>query len=253
MQGKILEGWKKMTFRTSCAVFCSALLLAVTGCTHLRPELQRHPTEAQLKKLPAGRYTGPIMAELPNYIEFTGQLAQWYQERADQLRETLAVASETTFFGAVFGVLGAAFGNADVAKGAAGVVGGTTLLSSRYQLSIQASNYERASTAMLCMRDRLADAQAFVARTGTDSTLKAVDPDVHARLPQHVRDQVLVVQNKLDKVQRDIVIAEPDVDKIKAALGLQNTVKGAMHATDEPQPDPINTLLANLSACSAAF
>lgn len=249
---KILKGWK-MNFRTSCAVACSALLLSISGCTHLRPELQRHPTEAQLKDLPAGRYTGPVMAELPAYIELTGQLSQWYQGRADQLRETLAIASETTFFGAVIGVLGAAFGSADIAKGSAGLVGGTTLLSSRYQANIQASNYDRASKAMLCMRDHLADAQAFVdTLSGTSSKLKEVNPTLHALLPQYVRDQVLVVQNKLDKVQRDIVIAEPDIDKIKAALNLPN-IKGTKYATDTQTSNPADTLLANLSTCSAQF
>lgn len=242
-----------MNFRTSCIIACSALLLVISGCTHLRPELQRPPTGAQLKDLPAGRYTGPVMAELPAYIEFTGQLSQWYQGRADQLRETLAIASETTFFGAVVGVLGAAFGSADVAKVAAGLVGGTTLLSSRYQLSIQASNYDRASKAMLCMRDRLADAQVFVvAQSGAGSKLKEVNPTVHALLPQYVRDQVLVVQNKLDKVQRDIVISEPDIEKIKAALGLPK-IKGTMEAMNEQTPTPVDTLLANLSTCSAQF
>ena len=80
-----------MTFRTSCAVFCSAPASGRDWLYAFPFKFGAADRSFQLKKLPARPLFRAFVAELPNLVAFAGQLAS--TRTADQLRETLAVAA----------------------------------------------------------------------------------------------------------------------------------------------------------------
>lgn len=228
-----------------------AAAIVVSGCVNLRPELQRGPTREDLAATRGAMYTGPVNGSIRDYYDYTDQLAAWHQARADQFHAAQALNSELAFVGAVVGVVGAATGHIQSAKNAAAAAGGATLISDRYQIAVQAINYERAAKAFLCMRDRLAAAEATSAKIATP--LATSHPEVDARLGMTMRDKVLEVLDKLAAEQRKVKIAEPDIEKIKAALGM-SADQGNINAFVRKMATPaIDELLKNIATCAAQF
>lgn len=223
----------------------TVLCVLATGCANLRPDIHHQPMKEELVAAGAAQYTGPDNGTLGAYYVYTDQLAAWHQGRADGLFAGNALLSELGFIGVVAGVAAAAAEHTTAARNAAIVAGGSTLIADRYSIKVQGANYEKAADAFICMRDKIGAAITEV--SGGDIRASSLD----VRLPNIVKDNVLAVLRKLRKAQRDIVIAAPDVQKIKEALGLKPA--GTVKAAGAAATPNIDELEKNLITCAATF
>lgn len=226
----------------------------ISGCFNLRPELVKPPTKEELEKAGSAMYTGPVNGSIAEYKTYTDHLAAWHQKKAQELYGAEALGSETSFLATVTSVVSAATGHLQAAKSAAVIAGGGALISDRYKITVQAGNYDKASKSFLCMRDRLAAADAV--QNLSSQTLRTTHPEVEIRLPDTMRAKVGEVLDRLATAQRQISIVTPDIENIKKALSQTPTtaavssfrVGGASLDTT-----PIDELLKNIAACAAQF
>ena len=138
-----------------------------------------------------------------------------YDDTAKSKRLSAQRSNETGFYSSIIGVLGGIGKSVETA--AVGAIGaaGAGLYGERYRLTVQASNYELAADAMLCMYNLLPNA--------TDEGLRAyrfISPDSPADLEIRniALEGLLSVRSKLGRLQAAFELGRPDPNKLKDAI-----------------------------------
>lgn len=129
-----------------------------------------------------------------------------YDAQYKSLIRTLNTSDAATVLGGVWGVAGALTGTKAWIYQGAGVAGGSALYTDHFQIKLQSENYYRAKKTMHCMYRAVAEMPD--GRELTDAGLRTVDIAI---------DDVI---SKLERVQREVVLAEPDLEKLKAAFSV---------------------------------
>ncbi|WP_367253341.1 hypothetical protein [Pseudomonas sp. stari2] len=134
-----------------------------------------------------------------------------YTVQYEGLVNTMNVGDGATVLGGLWGVAGALTGTKAWIYQGAGVAGVSSIYTDHYQIKVQSENYFKASEALKCMYGVVGEV-----------------PDGIELTPSGLRNVNIAlndVTSKLVRVQRDVVLAQPDLQKLKEALA--NTPKSA--------------------------
>lgn len=129
-----------------------------------------------------------------------------YDAQYKGLVKTLNTTDGATVLGGIWGVAGALTGTKAWIYQGAGIAGGSALYSDHYQIKLQSENYYRAKKAMHCMYCAVAGMPE--GRELSATGLRTVDIAIDD------------VNSKLERVQREVVLAEPDLEKLKKAFSV---------------------------------
>ena len=200
--------------RTLCVTACTA---AIVGCSTALPlPVAEFGDDAAFDRA-AGRFHA-----LKRFRDFKGAqqalhaYAVLYQDEADRKRLLSQKLNETSFYSALGGAIA---GIAKSPQGAlVGGVGsaGSGILSERYNLTVQATNYELAAEAMRCMdRETLPFTETGI--SGLTFTLGTRSVSADSELRDIAAQNFLLVHDRLRKLQANFVLATPDLNKLRQA------------------------------------
>jgi hypothetical protein len=163
-----------------------------------------------------------------------------YSNQYDALVNTMNTADGATVLGGIWGVAGALTGTKAWMYQGAGVAGVSALYTDHYQIKVQSENYYKASEAMRCMYNVV----------GAMPNGVELSPEGFRTVNIATND----VTSKLLRVQRDVVLAQPDLDRLKKALLLPTPTpvdKNAMKAFTEDKVD--DEVLPRIEKCVSEF
>ena len=229
--------------------FLPILIITMSGCAQYHPlPVDEKDIVSRLQK--DGESRGLLTAA--NQVDAIANLktySEWYFKKYADYKEHQFNWSDTSLG---FGIAGLAAG---IAKSPEGAAAGALLASTakmpgdRYQLTVQATNYEKASDTMSCMHDYLVPLQ---------SNLNTV-PSVH-----FINERIKETRLKLRKAQASINLVSPNLAELEKALRAVIEQKSNKDNTEEligtrgitqAQLEEETKLLAEkeLIACVAAF
>ncbi|MEP4098808.1 hypothetical protein [Paraglaciecola sp.] len=175
----------------------------LTGCSSMYPlPVDEKNITTELTKRKAN-YGLPVATNSTEVIKNLKDYSDWYFLKSNDLRERQFELSDTSLG---FGVAGLIAG---IAKSPEGAAAGALLASAsempndRYQLSVQAANYEKASDTMHCMYRYLVP---YKANTN-------VFPDI-----DFINDRIYEIRRKLRKAQASVTLTSPDLTELEASL-----------------------------------
>jgi hypothetical protein len=128
----------------------------------------------------------------------------FYMSHYRQIVSAMNTGDGATLLGGLLGVAGAISGSKAMLYQGGGLAGGSAIYTDHYQLKIQAENYLRASDTMRCVERAIAEIPDRVEFTSAGLRVATMALDD--------------VTNKLEKAQRNIVLAEPDFNRLQKAL-----------------------------------
>lgn len=181
-----------------------SLVLLVTGCAGPLPVVDEPTSNA---KIPfQGDAFNQLKEKMQGYYDA-------YIKKAEGLRRKNQKASEVTFYSSLLGLIGGAAESVNtVIAGAVGAAGGS-VYSDRYGLQVQASNYELAADAMLCMY--------FASEDITDHEMAGFLMDAQpakSEATRIARDSMLRVKDKLYRLQAALELGKADITKLIEAI-----------------------------------
>ena len=175
-------------------------LILLTACQNLYPlPVDEVDIENKLKEDDDGKKVGLGEAsDTDNAIDNMKIYSQWYFKKANELREYAYNADDRSLWFAMAGLV------AGVTKSPEGAAAGALLSSvvgmpvDRYQLGIQAANYEKASDVMHCM-------------------YRILSPNLQGNLPdlRFLNDKIYEVRRKLRKAQTSVTLVAPDLSELE--------------------------------------
>jgi hypothetical protein len=133
-----------------------------------------------------------------------------YQKSAENLMRNEYISSDVGYGGGVIGVIGGLVKSFQTTIAGALAATGSSIASNRYQLTVQAKNYERAANAMHCMYTAL--------YPQTDLGL-----EVH-----YVNENIDKVRRDLRKAQYSVQLLSPDINLLKEVLGKKEASEKAL-------------------------
>lgn len=231
-------------------------LTVLSGCARFYPLPVEEPSayvkkgNQDVRRTPDYQRGGLLPAvNIEEAIENLKIYGDAYQVYGDMLRRNEYISSDTLLAGGILGVVGGVAKSAETAIAGAVLGAGASIISERYQLLVQATNYENASDSMYCMYVNLYP----VAGGGVSY--------------QFVNEKIDEVRRKLRKVQSSVQLASPDLGKLetslndlieskrekqtaKTAVEGGNNSKSALHKLDNAETKLVE---AELMKCVAAF
>lgn len=201
--------------RVACGLsICAVLVLG--GCSHFYPVPVSEPcapTDTQNPLAPCKQITNSEKPRRPNpATTFDGAkqilklYATHYEDQADSLRRNDYQMSDVTLGGGIVGILGGLAKSSGTALAGGLIAAGGAIPESRYKLTVQAENYEKASDTMYCMHKAIT---AFG---------KVQEADKDSWLPEEVNDHIDRVRRQLRKVQSTITLTSPDLTALQKNL-----------------------------------
>lgn len=163
-----------------------------------------------------------------------------YDAQYKGLVRTLNTTDGATVLGGIWGVAGALTGTKAWIYQGAGVAGGSALYSDHYQIKLQSENYYRARNAMHCM-------YRTISGVPEGNELSAVGI-------RTVDIAINDINSKLERVQREVVLAEPDLDKLKRSFLLPEpaaAIPGVKVKLTDDQVD--KDILPKIEKCVSEF
>lgn len=246
--------------RTLCMTACTA---AIVGCSTALPlPVAEFGDDAAFDRA-AGRFHA-----LKRFRDFKGAqqalhaYAVLYQDEADKKRLLSQKLSETSFYSALGGAI------AGIAKSPQGALvggigsAGSGILSERYNLTVQAANYDLAAEAMRCMdRETIPFTEAGV--SGLTFTLSGRSVSADSELRDIAAQNFLLVHDRLHKLQANFVLATPDLNKLRQAGSMPQdkvsfstksatlTAPSALTSADQQDAMKVQTFNAQTKAYNA--
>ncbi|NVJ64739.1 MAG: hypothetical protein HWD84_11005 [Flavobacteriaceae bacterium] len=178
-------------------------IIQISGCSSMYPlPVDEKNIEAELAKRKA-TYGLAVATNPTEIIKNLKNYSDWYFLKSNDLRERQFELSDASLG---FGVAGLIAGIAKSPEGAAAgalLASASEMPSDRYQLAVQAANYEKASDVMHCMYRYLipykGDANVF--------------PEI-----EFINDRIYEVRRKLRKAQASVTLTSPDLTELEASL-----------------------------------
>lgn len=163
-----------------------------------------------------------------------------YIAQYEGLVNTMNVGDGATVLGGLWGVAGALTGTKAWIYQGAGVAGVSSIYTDHYQIKVQSENYYNAAKALRCMYKVVGEVPDGVelSATGIRSLNIALND----------------VTSKLLQVQREVVLAQPDLNKLKEALGKEPgvyTAPTALSALADEKRD--NEIVSRVQTCATTF
>jgi len=233
-------------------------LFVIAGCQSYYPLPVEPPTKAQYEA-----YTASASAEIPPPTDLaTAKQYAWtfgdvYRQRKNNLHTRIYNHSDASFLGAVVGLIGGIAKAPDWAAGGAAFAAAAELGPSRYQLSVQAANYENAEKAAVCTYEELKKINPT--QESELNAFAAADPNNRDKnVGDLTRLTMKQLHAKLEDAQSKVTLLSPDLTKLQKSLedlvALRAKGAGAPAATAADRGAILYEQLAkNLDKCLALF
>lgn len=189
-------------------ILVSSVVVLLSACTSLRPLPVVEPEGGtpDNPSQPDFRRGGLIPANTPDQaLKNLKIYADSYYSSGDRLRSSEFNNSDLTLIGGILALVGGVAKSVEVAVTGGVLSAGSSIASQRYQLKIQAANYEKAGDAMSCMY-----------RNGMQ--LKLIDEKYLGDTPSFVNDKIDEVRGKLRKAQISVDLLSPKTDELEKSL-----------------------------------
>lgn len=192
-------------------IYCMTVI--ISGCSTYYPiPVDEENIKQRLEKSDF-EWGLPIADTQHQALENMKEYADWYLLKSNKLKKSSFIFSDASLG---MTIVGLAAGFAGKAKGAAESVFLSNMLdipSSRYQIKVQSSNYEKASDVMLCMYQPLKPIVFKEASKKSDFYERPDVPNV-SFLNERIND----VRKKLRDLQTSVTLSRPDIEKIESAI-----------------------------------
>lgn len=163
-----------------------------------------------------------------------------YSAQYDGLVKTMNTADGATVLGGLWGVAGALSGTKAWIYQGTGLAGVSTIYTDHYQIKVQSENYFKAKEAMRCMYGVVGEM-----------------PDGKELSPAGLRTVNIAINDvtsKLLRVQRDVVLAQPDLERLKKALIAQTQPAATPSAMLQFTPAQVDDdILPRVEKCVSEF
>ncbi|EIJ34605.1 lipoprotein [Thiothrix nivea] len=231
--------------RVNREIFTICLTAVLSGCSAYYPisvdesNIKQRLEKSEFQGIPVAETQYQAMENMKTY-------ADWYLLKSNDLKKASFRFSDGSLGMTIAGL---AAGFADKPKGAAEAIFLSNMLdipSSRYQIEVQSTNYEKASDAMLCMYQSLKPTMSKKLQKENNFNEWLDVPDV-SFLNKKIND----VKQKLRNVQNSVTLAKPDIAKIESAIMEKLTKKsGGRSISDEKARSEFES---DLEKCIAEF
>ncbi|OEZ50798.1 hypothetical protein JAB1_19160 [Janthinobacterium sp. MP5059B] len=190
------------------ALFVSFIVVSLPACNNLRPlpivepngGSVEMPTQPDFKRgglIPATS----ILQAVNNLKIYTDS----YYSTADNLRSSEFDNADLTLLGGIAAIVGGVAKSVEIAVSGGVLSAGASIASQRYQLKIQAANYEKAGDAMACMY-----------RNGVQ--FRSIENKYLSDTPVFINEKIDDVRGKLRKAQISVDLLSPKTDELTASL-----------------------------------
>lgn len=203
-------------------VSISLFSVLLSACDSLRPLPVVEPEggTAENPSQPDFRRGGLIPAHTADQaVKNLKIYADSYYSTGEKLRASEFDNSDLTLMGGILALVGGVAKSVEVAVAGGILSAGSSISSQRYQLKIQAANYEKAGDAMSCMY-----------RNGMQ--LKPIDVKYLSESPSFINEKIDEVRGKLRKAQISVDLLSPKTDELEKSL---KQLQGASTAAAEAQ------------------
>jgi hypothetical protein len=182
-----------MRHGTIASIFFATML---AGCSH-------YPLPVDEPKVPVGETKAtpkldkgglPPWDDLKVGIDNLKVYGDHYHDVSANRRVTLYKSSDASLIGGVLGVLGGATKAVDVAIGGALVSSGSNIYTSRFNLTVQAENYEKAGDAMYCMYNAMKMAGPTAMDVMNNPEFRDILAEETGNVRRRLRDRQVKVQ-----------------------------------------------------------
>lgn len=213
------------------ALIWTGIFLA--GCSSYYPMPVARPTKADYDNYADSSANAiPIPKTLTESTKFSWTHVSVYQEAKASIRKKIFEHSDTSLFGALFAMLGGAAKSPQAVVAGGVVSAGAEIAPGRYQLSVQAANYEKAEKVATCIFDELRNIgrDDEIALATYETIIGAGDDRTVGGL---IYRSFKILQSRLDSAQSYIVLASPDLAKLQNALQMKGQTFQASGATTD--------------------
>jgi hypothetical protein len=163
-----------------------------------------------------------------------------YTARYEDLVNTMNVGDGATVFGGLWSVAGALSGTRAWFYQGAALAGGSTIYTDHYQIKVQSENYFKAKEAMRCMYGVVGELP-----DGTELSAAGL---------RNLNIAFNDVIAKLWRVQRDVVLAQPDLEQLKKALAKTPSVAASPAELQAFTPSQLdNDVVPRVQTCAKEF
>jgi hypothetical protein len=174
----------------------------------------------------------PVPKEISDSMKFAWTYGEFYRAKKDDIHTRIYNHSDASLFGTLFAMLGGAAKSPEAVLGGGIFAAGAEIAPGRYQLSVQATNYEKAEKAAMCVFDELR-------KIGSDdaAALATYEEVIGRSAERTVGDLTYrtfkIVHARLDTAQANVSLISPNLDKLQGALAKNNEEQAASATTTD--------------------
>ncbi|MDD2720181.1 MAG: hypothetical protein PHH47_02590 [Gallionella sp.] len=199
-----------------------AISILMVGCSTYHPLPISIPNKKDYEKYKDTAATAiPVPSGIPDSIKFAWTYGEFYRSEKDAIRKKIYNHSDASLFGAIFAMLGGMAKSPDAVVAGGAFSAGAEIAPDRYQLSVQASNFEKAEKASVCVFDELRKISA-----DDEVALATYENLVGSKSDRTIGDLTYrtfkIIHARLDAAQSSVTLVSPNLDKLQAALEKKN-------------------------------
>ena len=205
--------------------------LFLGGCAGYHPLPVPKPTKIDYE-LYADKSTNaiPIPKNVPESMKFAWTYGETYRAKKNAIHLSIYNHSDASFFGTVFALLGGVAKAPEAVVAGGAFAAGAEIATSRYQLAVQAANYEKAEAAAVCVFDELRKVEL-----DDQVALEAYEQAIGRSAEKTVGDMTYrafkIVHARLETAQAKVTLLTPDLQKLQTAMEKKQQTPVADDAT----------------------
>lgn len=203
-------------------LFILLFVVSLSACNNLRPLPIVEPDGGSVENptQPDFRRGGLIPAN--SAVQAVNNLKIYtdsYYSSADKLRASEFDNADLTLLGGIAAIVGGVAKSVEIAVSGGVLSAGASIASQRYQLKIQAANYEKAGDAMACMY-----------RNGVQ--FRTIENKYLSDIPVFINEKIDEVRGKLRKAQISVDLLSPKTDELTASLKKLESANGVVSSAN---------------------
>lgn len=207
--------------------------ILMVGCSTYHPLPISKPSLVDYNKYKDTAETAiPFPSGVPASIKFAWTYGEFYRSGKNDIRKRIYNHSDASLFGAIFAMLGGAAKSPEAVVAGGAFSAGSEIAPGRYQLSVQAANFEKAEKASVCVFDELRKISA-----DDEVALATYEKLVGGKSDRTIGDLTYrtfkIIHARLDTAQSSVTLVSPNLDKLQAALVKKNEAQVASSTTTD--------------------
>lgn len=228
------------------------VMLSTYGCSSYHPLPIKMPSKVDYENYKdTSDKAIPIPKDLNESKKYSWTFAEHYRNNKNALLKKTYNHNDEGFFGTLLAMAsGMAKSPEGVVVGGA-IAAGSEIAPARYQLSVQAANYESAEKGTMCVFDNLRKVSPE-----EDSNLAVYEHVIGKSKENTVSDVTHItmkqIHARLESAQSKVALLSPDLDKLQQALEASKKQPNASPETGSASDTLIETKKRELKAASGA-